>query len=250
MLLAAYLAPTNRREFGGFATLRWRGDAQAAALRLSGWGGALPQPARLHQHDLLFHSHGLATATAVTIVFNWDMVSFVPLLGIQIGVVSLVGRYMGAGRPEIAERVTCSGLKMGWSYSSVILVLFVGFPNNWSRSFSPAARTPSFPEAAPLAAGMLRLAGLYVLADAMMVVFSGACARRRGYLLDHVHLGRIALASAASALHHSEDSAAVAPVWLALVILFLSLQRRFLPALPQRPLEDPDGGGRETVSRE
>ena len=94
---------------------------------------------------LLFHSHGLATATAVTIVFNWDMVSFVPLLGIQIGVVSLVGRYMGAGRPEIAERVTRSGLKMGWSYSSVIRVLFVGFPNNWSRSFSPAARTPSFP---------------------------------------------------------------------------------------------------------
>ena len=54
---------------------------------------------------LLFHSHSLATATAVTIVFNWDMVSFVPLL-IQIGVVSTVGRYMGAGRPEIAERVT------------------------------------------------------------------------------------------------------------------------------------------------
>ena len=50
---------------------------------------------------LLFHSHGLATATAVTIVFNWDMVSFVPLLGIQIGVVSLVERYMGgAGRPD------------------------------------------------------------------------------------------------------------------------------------------------------
>ena len=80
------------------------------------------------------------TATAVTIVFNWDMVSFVPLLGIQIGVVSLVGRYMGAGRPEIAERVTRSGLKMGWSYSSVILVLFVGFPEQLVAVFQPGGR--------------------------------------------------------------------------------------------------------------
>ena len=92
---------------------------------------------------LLFHSHGLATATAVTIVFNWDMVSFVPLL-IQIGVVSLVGRYMGAGRPRIAERVTRSGLKMGWSYSSVILVLFVGFPEQLVAVFQPGGQDPIF----------------------------------------------------------------------------------------------------------
>ena len=246
MLLAAYLAPTNRREFG-VALARYDGEVMRKLLRF-GYPAGVELFLNLLAFTsmiLLFHSHGLATATAVTIVFNWDMVSFVPLLGIQIGVVSLVGRYMGAGRPEIAERVTRSGLKMGWSYSSVILVLFVGFPNNWSRSFSPAARTPSFSEAAPLAAGMLRLAGLYVLADAMMVVFSGAL-RGAGYLLDHVHLGRIALASAASALHHSEDSAAVAPDRLAGAGYPLPfLQRRFLPALPQRPLEDPDGGGRE-----
>ena len=146
VLLAAYLAPTNRREFG-VALPRYDGEVMRKLLRF-GYPAGVELFLNLLAFTsmiLLFHSHGLATATAVTIVFNWDMVSFVPLLGIQIGVVSLVGRYMGAGRPEIAERVTRSGLKMGWSYSSVILVLFVGFPNNWSRSFSPAARTPSFP---------------------------------------------------------------------------------------------------------
>ena len=187
---------------------------------------------------LLFHSHGLATATAVTIVFNWDMVSFVPLLGIQIGVVSLVGRYMGAGRPEIAERVTRSGLKMGWSYSSVILVLFVGFPEQLVAVFQPGGQDPIFPRrllsppaccaGRPLRPGRRDDGGL-----------QRRPARRRGHLLDHVHLGRIALASAASALHHSEDSAAVAPDRLAGAGYPLPfLQRRFLPALPQRPLED------------
>ena len=132
---------------------------------------------------------------------------------------------MGAGRPEIAERVTRSGLKMGWS-SSVILVLFVGFPNNWSRSFSPAA-DPIFSEGGSSRRRHARLAGLYVTADAMMVVFSGAL-RGAGYLLDHVHLGRIALASAASALHPLKIlQLSPQTAWLALVILFLSFSGVF-----------------------
>ena len=101
LVLPSRLSGANQSQGvrSGFATLRWRGDAQAAALRLSGWGGALPQPARLPSMILLFHSHSLATATAVTIVFNWDMVSFVPLLGIQIGVVGRSGAtWVRAGR--------------------------------------------------------------------------------------------------------------------------------------------------------
>ena len=192
VLLAAYLAPTNRREFG-VALPRYDGEVMRKLLRFG-----YPAGVELFLNLLAFTSMillpfpRLATATAVTIVFNWDMVSFVPLLGIQIGVVSLVGRYMGAGRPEIAERVTRSGLKMGWSYSSVILVLFVGFPNNWSRSFSPAARPHLFRGGSsrrrhaatgrPLRPGRRDDGGL-----------QRRPARRRGYLLDHVHLGRIAL---------------------------------------------------------
>ena len=74
---------------------------------------------------------------------------------------------------------------------------------------------------------MLRLAGLYVLADAMMVVFSGAL-RGAGILLDHVHLGRIRLASlpvlfiTLKILQLSPQTA-----WLALVILFLSFSGVF-----------------------
>jgi len=175
VLLAAYLTESNRREFG-VVFPRLDGKVMRKLLRF-GYPAGVELFLNLLAFTamiLIFHSHGLATATAVTIVFNWDMVSFVPLLGIQIGVVSLVGRYMGAGRPEIAERVTLSGLKMGWAYSLVILVLFVGFPEQLVAVFQPEGADPIFAEAAPLATGMLRLAGLYVLADAVMVVFSGA----------------------------------------------------------------------------
>jgi MATE family multidrug resistance protein len=123
---------------------------------------------------MLFHADGLVTATAVTIVFNWDMVSFVPLLGIQIGVVSLVGRYMGAGRPDLAARATNSGLTMALAYSSLILILFVFLPEFLVAVFQPQITDDIYLQANPLAVQMLRLAALYVLADAMMVVFSGA----------------------------------------------------------------------------
>jgi len=65
----------------------------------------------------LFHARGPQTATAATILFNWDMIAFVPLLGIEIGVTSLVGRYMGAKEPALASKVTISGMKIGSIYS-------------------------------------------------------------------------------------------------------------------------------------
>ena len=148
-----------------------------------------------------------------------------PLLGIQIGVVSLVGRYMGAGRPEIAERVTRSGLKMGWSYSSVILVLFVGFRTT-GRGLSARRPGPHLFRGG-LAAGMLAT-GRPLRPGRRDDGLQRRPARRRGYLLDHVHLGRIALASAASALHHLKIlQLSPQTAWLALVILFLSFSGVF-----------------------
>ncbi len=123
---------------------------------------------------LIFHSHGLETATAVTIVFNWDLVSFVPLLGIQVGVVSLVGRYMGGGQTEIAARTTTSALKMAFIYSTMILLLFASIPELLVNVFKPDDMDMIFDSAFPLAAHMLRLAAFYVFADAIIVVFSGA----------------------------------------------------------------------------
>jgi MATE family multidrug resistance protein len=122
---------------------------------------------------LLFYSRGVATATAVTVVFNWDMVSFVPLIGVNIGVTSLVGRYMGAGLPDTAHRATLSGLKLAWVYSFGILIAFAVFPKTLVGVFCPAETAVSA-EVFPLAVAMLRLAAVYVMADAMLLVFSGA----------------------------------------------------------------------------
>jgi MATE family multidrug resistance protein len=123
---------------------------------------------------MTFHTQGPATATATTIMFNWDMVAFVPLLGLQVGVTSLVGRYMGAACPETAHRAVLSGLKTGWAYSAGVLILFAFFPQQLVAVFAPREISADYVQAVPIALYMIRLAALYVMIDAVILVFSGA----------------------------------------------------------------------------
>ncbi len=175
VLLAAYLQRSNRLEFSIGNCREFERTIMKKLLRYGSPAGVemFLNLLAFTLIVLIFHSHGTVTATAVTIVFNWDLVSFVPLLGLQIGVVSLVGRYMGAGKPDVAERAALSGLKMGWIYSSLVLLLFVSLPQQMVGIFAPSESNELFLAAAPLAVDMLRLAALYVLADATIVVFSG-----------------------------------------------------------------------------
>ncbi len=123
---------------------------------------------------MIFHSHSLATATAATIVLNWDMVSFVPLIGIEISVMSMVGRYMGARNPDTAHKSVMSGLKLGFIYSGIILILFAGFPRHLVEIFRPDGLSVVFLQAFPTALFMIQTASIYVLVEAVLIVFIGA----------------------------------------------------------------------------
>lgn len=123
---------------------------------------------------LTFHSHSLEAATAVTIAFNWDLVSFVPLIGLQTGITSLVGRYMGRKDPDTAHQAVVSAMKMGVTYSAVMLILFAVFPEFLVWFFEPAAIDSAWLRAKPLAVFMVRLASVYVLVDSVFLVLSGA----------------------------------------------------------------------------
>ena len=45
----------------------------------------------------------------MAIVFNWDMLSFIPMIGLNIGVMTLIGRFVGAGDMARANQVISSG---------------------------------------------------------------------------------------------------------------------------------------------
>lgn len=176
VLLARYLSRPVREEFGVLAGFRYDRELMGKLLRLGSPSG-LEFFLNLVAFNLLvlgFHSYGVDVAAAVTIAFNWDLVSFIPLVGVGIGVTSLVGRHMGAGRPDTAHRVAMSGLKISAFYSAAMFLAFTLFPGPLVGLFRPAGDGGTFAPIAALAAFMVRLISVYVFADALAVVFGGA----------------------------------------------------------------------------
>ncbi len=121
----------------------------------------------------LMHSMGPDVAAAVTITFNYDMVAFVPMLGLGIAVTSLVGRQMGAGNPEGAKKATYLALRVGYTYAFIMMLLFVFGADALVRVFSKGLGSGDT-ALISLARSMLRLAALYTLADITQLIFSGA----------------------------------------------------------------------------
>lgn len=176
VLAAGFLRPRLRREFAVLSALRFDWQVMSKLLRYGSPAGVelFLNVLAFSILILAFHSEGLAAATATTIVFNWDMVSFVPLIGLNIAVTSLVGRYMGARDPDTAHRATMSGLRLAWCYSFCTLLAFAFLPHILVGVFRPEGDPGAFAQAEPMAVFMLRLAAIYVLADATILVFSGA----------------------------------------------------------------------------
>jgi multidrug resistance protein, MATE family len=121
----------------------------------------------------LMHSMGANVAAATTITFNYDMVAFIPMIGLGVAVTALVAQQMGAGNPDGATKATYLALRVGYSYAGVMMLLFL-FATRPLVSLFGAGFGPEDQELINLAVSMLRLAALYTLADVTQLVFSGA----------------------------------------------------------------------------
>lgn len=221
ILVIGYLQPVIRREFAVLRALRYDRETMRKLFRF-GYPAGVEFFLNLLAFDMLilaFHSRGVEAATAITVVFNWDMVSFVPLIGINIGVTSLVGRYMGARQPDIAHKATMSGFKMAYAYGFCTLIAFSLFAGPLVHVFKPQTSIDVFNRAEPMAIFMLRLASLYVLADATNLVFSGAL-RGAGdtlwAMIISVGLHWVLVGALLAMLHFGAD---VKTAWMALVVL-------------------------------
>ncbi len=176
ILFAVYLGRVNRAEFSVLRSFRFDFKVMKKLLYFGSPAG-IEMLLNMVAFTIIvgmFHSRGDVAATATTVMFNWDLMSFIPLLGVEIAVTSLVGRYMGAGRPQVAHRSAISGVKTGMFYSVIVLIFFVFFPHWLVQIFRPEVPDEIFSQAVPIAVRMIQIATLYVLAEAMMVAFIGA----------------------------------------------------------------------------
>jgi MATE family multidrug resistance protein len=115
---------------------------------------------------------GIAPLAASGIAFNLNMIVFMPMLGLGIGVAALVGRYLGAQREAVAERVVFSAFAMSLAYMVLCGLLYVGAPGLLLAPYAAGAPPGSFDEVAAVATVLLRFIALYSIFDMMNLVFA------------------------------------------------------------------------------
>jgi MATE family multidrug resistance protein len=175
---------------------------------------------------------GTAGLAASSIAFNLNMIVFMPMLGLGFGVSTLVGRYLGADRPELAERSTWSAFWMSLGYFTACSIVYVFLPWLLIAPYAAGADPSSFGEVGRLTVVLLRFVALYSIFDMMNVVFAGGLkgAGDTTYpLVATIILGWTAMLVPAWLL--AERGAGVVAAWSApsvyIVLLGVLMMRRF-----------------------
>lgn len=119
---------------------------------------------------MMLHSISEEVASAVTMVYNWELFSFFPMLGVQIAVAALVGQNIGARNIKGARQSVRSGLTLVMGYTAILIFFFVAIPHLLLTPFTQKAS----PEIIELAVPMMRLMALYIALDGASLVISGA----------------------------------------------------------------------------
>ena len=172
VFLYYYFEQENRTEFHVSSSFRFDRGIQQRFVRLGFPSGIemFLNVAAFNLFLLMFQSYGIAEAASAAIVFNWDILSFVPMIGLNVAIISLIGRNIGAGNTGQMREVIRAGFLIGLGYSSLLAVLFFVAREPFVSIF--LARGSS-PEIVDLSTFMMIGLATYVMADATILIAGG-----------------------------------------------------------------------------
>ncbi len=120
---------------------------------------------------LMFQSYGITQGAAAAIVFNWDILSFIPMIGLNVAVISLIGRFVGARDMARANEVMAAAFAFALAYGAVLATAYITFRYPLVEVFAPPSG--DFSAIRELSAYMMIGLSSYVLADAVVLVSGG-----------------------------------------------------------------------------
>lgn len=83
----------------------------------------------------MFVVYGPEISFAISIVFSWDQIAFLPLMGIYGAVMSLYSRYLGKGDQKEADKMVHSALQMTLFLMLIFSFIFLLFPEQLISAF-------------------------------------------------------------------------------------------------------------------
>ena len=174
LFISFYLAREHREKFNVLGSFRYDRGILSRYLRLGIPSGfeLFMNVATFNLFLLMFQSYGVEQGAAMAIVFNWDMLSFVPMIGLHIGVMSLIGRSVGANDMARVNQVIAAGFVLAIAYSGTLGLLFISYRVSLVEIF--ATPTGDFSAISDLASYMMIGLSTYVVADAVLLIAGGA----------------------------------------------------------------------------
>ncbi len=172
LFLLFYFEKSNRAAFDILNSFRFDRRIMQRFIRLGLPSGLemFINVAAFNLFLLMFQSYGIAEAAAASIVFNWDILAFVPMLGLNIAVISMIGRFVGARDMARANQVIAAGFLVSLTYTGVLAFLFIVYRIPLVQIFiSPGKDYQAILE---LTSFMMIGLATYVMADAVRLVSS------------------------------------------------------------------------------
>jgi len=117
---------------------------------------------------------GTASLAATNIAFNINTLAFMPMIGFGIAISVLVGQYLGADKPGLAQTAAYSGFHMTLAYMVAIAAAYVLVPDIFVAPFAHNADPQRFGEIYRYSVVLLRFVAVYSLFDAMNIIFCSA----------------------------------------------------------------------------
>ncbi len=142
---------------------------------------------------LLVGQLGEEAAAATSLTINVNLLAFIPLLGVAMGVTTLVAQNLGANLPHRARRAALTGFQLAASYTAALAALYVLVPDAFLFPYRLGAEVEQFERLRDLVVALLRFVAAYCVFDAMSVIFA-AVLRGAG---DTPFLLRVAVYTAA-----------------------------------------------------
>ena len=120
---------------------------------------------------LMFQSYGIAEGASAAIVFNWDILSFIPMIGLSVGIISMIGRFVGARDMARVNEVMIAAFAVALAYSAMLAIIYSAFRYPLVEVFAPPSG--DFSAIREMSAFMMIGLSSYVMADAVILVCGG-----------------------------------------------------------------------------
>ena len=121
---------------------------------------------------LLVGRLGITELAATNIAFNINILAFMPMAGLGMATMTMVGQYQGKKRTDLAEKSVYSCFHLTNLYMITLALSYVIIPEVFLWPFSLRADPAAFPQIEKTAIVLLRFVAVYSLFDGLNIIFA------------------------------------------------------------------------------